>query len=129
MMTKSPTYFYDSYAIIEFINQNNHNFDIYFSNNCGVTTISNLMEVYYSILKEGGEIQAEKTLELLEPFVLNPTLDDVKESMKFKLKNKKVRFSYTDCLGYAIARRMKIKFLTGDKEFKHLENVEFVSAN
>ena len=50
-------YFYDSYAIIEYINDNPM-YTKYFLENEGVTSFNNLMEVFYSILKEGGEKQA-----------------------------------------------------------------------
>ena len=39
---------------------------------------------------------------------------------------RKVSLSYADGLGYEVAQRMEIKFLTGDEAFKGLENVEFV---
>ena len=45
---------------------------------------------------------------------------------KLRLKHKKRDLSMTDCIGYAIAKRLGIKFLTGDKEFKDFENVEFI---
>jgi hypothetical protein len=34
--------------------------------------------------------------------------------------------SYVDALGYVIATKMKIKFLTGDNAFEGMENVEYV---
>ena len=45
---------------------------------------------------------------------------------KFKLKYVKKCLSYADCLGYIIALKNDMKFLTGDKEFENLENVEFI---
>ena len=33
--------------------------------------------------------------------------------------------SYVDALGYAIAMRRKVKFLTGDMAFERLPNVEY----
>ena len=35
----------------------------------------------------------------------------------------------TDCIGYIIAKRLGMKFLTGDKEFEGFENVEFVKQS
>jgi len=32
----------------------------------------------------------------------------------------------TDCIGYVIAERNKMRFLTGDEKFKNKKNVEFV---
>jgi hypothetical protein len=31
-----------------------------------------------------------------------------------------------DALGYSYSRKLGIKFLTGDKEFSEMENVEYV---
>ena len=84
------------------------------------------MEVYYITLRDQGQDKAHKVLELLRPIIIYPTIEDVEESMKFKLENKHKKFSYTDCLGYILARRNKIRFLTGDEGFKNMSNVEFV---
>ncbi len=120
-------FFYDSYAIIEFIN-NNARFISYFTENEGVTTLYNAMEVYYSILKEGGINEGKKALEMLNSIIIYPDLSYVEEAMKFRLENKEKKLSYADCLGYTVAKRLKIKFLTGDEGFRNLPNVEFVKA-
>ena len=59
---------------------------------------------------------------------MNLSDDDIKHGMRFRLemKLKKKNLSYVDALGYIIAKKNKIKFLTGNNEFKNLENVEFV---
>jgi hypothetical protein len=46
--------------------------------------------------------------------------------MHFKLQNRGKKFSYTDSIGYLISLRNRIKFLTGDKQFRDMPNVEFV---
>jgi predicted nucleic acid-binding protein len=46
--------------------------------------------------------------------------------MKFRLKEKAKRLSYVDAIGYQLALEKNAKFLTGDKEFKGMKNVEFV---
>ena len=79
-------YFYDSYAIIEFIN-NNHKFDNYFIKEEGITLLYNLMEVYYSMIKEGGIIEAKKMLRTFSNLIINVELEDVEEAMKFKFSN------------------------------------------
>jgi len=123
-MTK---FFYDSYAIIEFVN-GNEKFKKYFLENEGITTLYNAMEVYYSVLKEKGEETANETLKLLASIIFYPNLGYVENSMKFRLKHKEKKLSYADCLGYVIALRLKIKFLTGDEDFRNLNNVEFLKA-
>ncbi len=54
--------------------------------------------------------------------------DDIKEAMKMRLRLKagKTSLSYADALGYHLAKKLGMKFLTGDDAFKHLPNVEFV---
>ena len=34
--------------------------------------------------------------------------------------------SYVDYIGYILAKQRNVKFLTGDKEFENMDNVEFV---
>ena len=48
--------------------------------------------------------------------------------MQFKLKLRKQgkKISYVDAIGYQTALESGTKFLTGDKEFEELENVEYV---
>ena len=48
------------------------------------------------------------------------------EAAKFKYKNKKMKLSYADCIGYITAQENNMKFLTGDKDFKSIKGVEFV---
>ena len=50
----------------------------------------------------------------------------IKEANEFRLLNKSRKLSYADCIGYIIARRYGLKFLTGDKQFSDMPNVEFV---
>ena len=40
------------------------------------------------------------------------------------MANKKL--SIPDAIGYTVAKRLGIKFLTGDKEFEHMEDTEFI---
>ena len=118
-------FFYDSYAIIEYIN-GNPNYKKYFVEYEGITTLYNVMEVYYSVLREEGEEKAKKALELLKPLIIYPSIEDLEKSMKFRLKQKKKKLSYADCLGYTLALKNKIKFLTGDEDFRDIQNVEFI---
>ena len=121
-MTK---YFYDSYAIIEYLNGNPY-YQKYFIESEGITSFYNLMEVYYSLLKDNAEDKANELLILFKHIIVEPLIDDIKNSMKFRFKYRKIKFSYADCLGYAIAKRSNFKFLTGDEGFKNINGVEFV---
>jgi predicted nucleic acid-binding protein len=61
-------------------------------------------------------------------YVLDFGVADIEGSMKLRLKLKKNgrSISYADALGYYLALKSNVKFLTGDKWFKGLEGVEFV---
>ena len=117
-------FFWDSYAVIETI-KGNSNFNPYLDDEV-IITISNLTEIYFSALKDLGETTAEKIYQQYSPSVTEVPDTVIKKAMKFKLKNKDKNFSYTDCIGYIYATENDFIFLTGDKEFENLENVEFV---
>ena len=51
---------------------------------------------------------------------------DIIEACKFRFLHRAKKLSYADCIGYALAKRNGLKFLTGDRRFEGLENVEFV---
>ncbi len=118
-------FFYDSYAIIEYL-QNNPRFQSYFEEHTGILTLLNLLEIYYSVLNEVGEEKADLVLNELYPLRIEPSPKIIKKAMQFKKQHKKLDLSYADCLGYCLALERGIKFLTGDNQFKGREKVEFV---
>ena len=84
------------------------------------------MEVYYRILKEFNLQDANKFFEETLEFVIEIENEVIKEAMIFRLQNSKRNLSYIDCIGYVTAKKNGLKFLTGDIQFKDMENVEFV---
>ena len=121
-MTKA--YFADTYAIIELLG-GNKNYKPYLD--CIlITSRFNLVELYYYLLKDHGKKIADKHLKLYSKIIVPITLTSIKQGMAFKLKNKKSKLSYADCIGYAIALEFGVKFLTGDNKFRKISNVEFV---
>ena len=117
-------FFFDSYAVIELI-KGNPNYGEYINSGILLTKL-NLFEVYYAFLRDFGEKEADKFIEKYYPFIIDFDEFIIKEAAKFKLQNRKRNLSMTDCIGYILAQKIEIKFLTGDKEFKDLENVEYV---
>ncbi|MFA4820313.1 MAG: PIN domain-containing protein [Candidatus Aenigmatarchaeota archaeon] len=117
-------YFFDSYAFIEII-RGNQNY-LKFKNTELATTKLNLMEVYYKILKEFGRKAADKFYEETVKYSVSISDGVIKEAMIFRLQNKSKNLSYIDCIGYVLAKINGLKFLTGDIQFKAMENVEFV---
>jgi predicted nucleic acid-binding protein len=118
-------FFYDSYAVIEYL-QNNPRFTHYFEEHTGILTVLNLLEIYYSVLNEVGEEKAGIVLNKLYPLRTEPSLETIKKAMQFKKQHKKLDLSYADCLGYCLALERGIKFLTGDSKFNGRDNVEFM---
>lgn len=117
-------YFWDSYAIIE-LEKGNPNY-LNYSSSPIIISIFNLAEIYYSFINDIDDKEADKLYEDYRSAVVEVPDDILKEAMEFKKQNKKKKLSYTDCIGYIYARQNGMRFLTGDKEFKDLENVEFV---
>ncbi len=95
-------------------------------NKKAITTKMNLMELYYGLVPQTHEKFAERFYYCFSDFCIKIDDEDIFQAMKFRLKNKKKKLSYIDCLGYIMARRNNALFLTGDKEFKGMEGVVFV---
>ncbi|MBU1159908.1 hypothetical protein KKD04_01860 [Patescibacteria group bacterium] len=118
------SYFYDSYAIIEIL-ERNENY-LKFSEHIIITSTLNLFEVYYYLLIKHNKITADYwaknlNLDFLE---ISPIISV--EASKFRFDNKKEKLSLVDCVGYILALKNNLKFLTGDEKFKNKKNVEFV---
>lgn len=120
------TYFYDSYAVIEYF-RGNESYREYFEKHDGVLTHMNLIEIHHSILKQFSEKDAEETAKTFSQFVIVPLLDVIIEASKFRLKHKGV--SFADAVGYIYAKFNGMKFLTGNVAFKELSGVEFMRKN
>ena len=86
------------------------------------------MEIYYAILKDYGEAEAEKAYSAAGKYLVEFDEEDVKEAMRRRLqfRRKRLNLSYEDALGYTVAIRLGARFLTGDKEFETLDNVEYL---
>lgn len=120
-MSDEP-FFFDTYAFFEVI-RGNPAYQKYVE--CeGITTILNLAELNYNLKKEKDKKTADEITEKYKEYSVAITLDDVKEAMDMKQQNKKL--SIPDVIGYVIAKRYGVKFLTGDEGFRTMKNVEFV---
>ncbi|MBI2671536.1 PIN domain-containing protein [Candidatus Woesearchaeota archaeon] len=121
MLELIKIYFFDTYALIE-IYEGNKDYDKYKDKEF-VTSYLNLIEFDFYLLKNEEDRNLFKRL---KEFIVRIEDEDVKKANELKLKYKKEYISFIDCLGYIIAKRLGIKFLTGDNKFKDKENVEFV---
>ena len=116
--------FFDTYALIEILRGN----PAYASFQEATPIINQFVfaELCTKLVKEVGEQAAFVYADQYIPSVVLTENSAIKEAAVLRCKWHKMRVSFTDCLGYVQAKRMGIKFLTGDKEFKEMDNVEFV---
>ena len=119
-------FFFDTYALIEIINGNEKY--LKYKNEIIYTSLLNVAELWQALLRDFNEAIAKEIyskmnlaiLEIDEKLIINAV------SFRFHSKKNKRNFSLPDTVGYLSARKYGIKFLTGDKEFRDFENVEFV---
>ncbi|MEK6860266.1 MAG: PIN domain-containing protein [Nanoarchaeota archaeon] len=119
------TYFFDSYAFFEIIH-GNKNYEKYTKDIAIITTRLNLMELHYGLLLTLGKEKADEYYDYYVKFTVEISNDIIKLANYFKKVMKTRNVSYIDSIGYVLAKSKNVKFLTGDKEFKDLDNVEFV---
>ena len=117
--------FFDTYAFYEII-VGNPNYLPFTKNITIVATQLNLMELYYQLIILYDKEQAMEFFKRYEELIVPINNSVIIEAMDFRKKHNKQGLSYVDCIGYIIARKMGIQFLTGDKQFKGMTNVEFV---
>ena len=118
------TYFFDSYAVFEML-EGNPGYELY-RRSLMILTKLNLFEIFYYLLRMGKEKEAFVILQKYDKFTADFDDKIIAQAAYMKYQHKQKKLSMTDCIGYVLAQQMDIKFLTGDKEFEHLENVEFV---
>ena len=85
-------------------------------------TSVNFGEVYYIILRECGQERAnevEKIIQTLPVEIVDVDIQIAREAAQFKAAKK---ISYADCFAAALAKIIKGEVITGDKEFKLLED-------
>ncbi len=115
-------FLWDTYAFFELIEGNVNYLE---RSKCkAVTTIFNLAELNYNLKKEWNKQESDKITNLVKSFLVDVEVEDIIAAGDLKRKNRKL--SIPDCIGYVVAKRIGAKFLTGDKEFEKMKNVEFV---
>ncbi len=90
-------------------------------NNVFITTI-NFGEVLYIVLRECGEekaLEIETLVSTLPVTIVPVSMDLARQAARFKAFK---RMSYADCFSAALAKEMKARLVTGDKEFKEVED-------
>lgn len=84
-------------------------------------TVVNLGEVWYIIARETSELEAERSIVELRQLgieVIHADWPLTRDAAGFKAKHK---MSYADCFAAALAKQKKAHLVTGDLEFKQVE--------
>lgn len=119
----TETFLYDTYALVELLNKN-PNYKEYADKDIIINDFI-FAEFCYQLTK-GNEKNKNELLNEVETAMIYPSQETIKKAMEFRYKNKKKKLSMTDCISYFMSKDLGIKFLTGDREFENLDNVEFV---
>ena len=85
-------------------------------------SVVNWGEVFYITLREAGRERADHVAHLILSLpiqIISADLDLTKQAAEFKAGRK---MSYADCFAAALAKLRKAELVTGDKEFKQIEN-------
>ncbi len=118
------SYFFDTYALFSLVEgRESYTGFLEFPVN---TTIFNLVELYFLVLRKFGEQKAKTVYYQFRDCVMDLSDEVVCEAVKFRLQNINKKLSYADCIGYISARNKNLLFLTGDGQFEKFDNVEFV---
>lgn len=115
--------FLDTYALME-IYLGNEKFAEYLNADFVINDLI-LSEFYGVILREYGEAEANFWYKKLERYSLSVFREILIEAIKFKNEHRKREISFFDAVGYVFAVKNGLRFVTGDKEFSDLSNVEF----
>jgi len=120
----TEAYFFDSYALLELLKANANYFR--YTQSEIVMTKLNLFEMYHSIAKQGGQTQADQFMKDYRDKTVDFDTDVIRAAAMMRIRFADRRLSMTDVIGYVLAASKNVKFLTGDRQFADLPNVEFV---
>ena len=120
--------FADTYALIELL-KGNPNYENYSQADL-VSTEFNILELTYALFRDFGRDEATKVVKLIryKIKILSTEDSDYLDASEFRKSANKTgkKLSLIAALGYSCSKKLGIKFLTGDREFIEMENVEYI---
>ena len=117
----------DTYALVEMYN-GNPNFLPLLREEVVITDLT-LAEFYGDLYRKAGREEAEYWYRKLLPLCRSVSKDILVKAVRYRIDYHKDNLSFFDCVGYLYAQENKILFVTGDKEFRHREGVQFMPKN
>ncbi|HLD76229.1 MAG TPA: PIN domain-containing protein [Candidatus Norongarragalinales archaeon] len=91
-----------------------------------ITSATNLAEVLYYALRTGQEKAYETAMQRLNPDLLDTNRRDWENAARIKFEYREKKLSLVDGLGYVLAEKNRLQFLTGDRQFEKMQNVKWV---
>jgi len=120
----TPKFFFDASAIIRVV-QGEDEFAPY-ANQSIVTERGHVFEFTRHLVKTVGARGARESLSRLRAARVEPTDEDLVEAAK--LVTRSTSLSAQDALGYVLARRERLVFLTTDRAFRNMPGAEVVDV-
>jgi predicted nucleic acid-binding protein len=85
-------------------------------------SVVNWGEVFYSTYREQGQHAANQVLQQLESYPIEIVPADKELTQEAALLKGRHRIAYADCFAAALAKKEKATLITGDPEFRMLED-------
>ena len=85
-------------------------------------SVVNVGEVWYIIARETSETDADKSISELHELGIEVIDADWSLAHQAAMYKSKHKMSFADCFAAALAKQEKADLVTGDKEFKEVEN-------
>lgn len=114
----------DTYALVE-ICDGNPKFSTLLNEEVVITDLT-MAEFYGCLYRKYDLKTAQYWLRKLTPLCHPVSREILIKAVQYRVDNKSQNLSFFDCVGYLFARENNIIFVTGDKEFKHKESVQFM---
>ena len=118
-------YYFDTYALVELLRRKDF---LRYSAKGLVTSRWNLAELLVFDLREHDEAVARRHFARFLGACQDVSDEDLFQAAVFReaQRRRSRLLSYVDALGYVLARRLSVRFLTGDDAFRGLPGVLFV---
>lgn len=114
----------DTYALVE-IHDANPKF-LHLLNDDIIITDFTMAEFYGLLYSRFDKLTADYWHRKFQTFCVSISHQLLIQAAMFKVDLKKQNVSFVDCVGYTFALENHYPFVTGDKEFEHMKNVEFI---
>ena len=122
-------YFWDTYALVLLLEGDPR--ILPYAQEKGITSTLNVAELCAYLLRAGIDCR-DIVNRLREAFVIVDIIPlEIALSaaeLRHRMRSRGKRWSYVDSIGYLLAKKVGAKFLTGDREFRNEEGVEFIGG-